>query len=280
MPGTRAANCAADGIVQPFQSFIVNASQQVTLSGNQSLDSEIAESFTYGVVLNPRFLEGFTASIDWFDIEIANAIENLTATDILRACYDSSAFPAEPACALFERDGAGQIADVSTGFVNVGLVEYAGLQTVISYALPIGQYGDLAMTLNHLYTEEHLETPGSGNTLRLDGQIGESRDRVTATVTWSVGDWRWFNQLRWLSSAVFNNADDENTRSIRGVSSWTMYDTSVAYALNDDIDLQLNIDNVFDEAPPYPAMASALGPTTYFSGVLGRYASFTVRARF
>ncbi|MDZ7769617.1 MAG: TonB-dependent receptor [Woeseiaceae bacterium] len=67
--------CAADGITQPFQSFIVNASQEATLSGNPELDSEIAESLTYGVVLRPRFLENFTMSVDWFDIEITNAIE-------------------------------------------------------------------------------------------------------------------------------------------------------------------------------------------------------------
>ena len=280
VPATRAANCAADGIVQPFQSFIVNASQQITLSGNPNLDSEVAESFTYGVVLNPRFLDGFTASVDWFDIEIANAIENLTATDILRACYDSSAFPAEPACALFERDGQGQIADVSTGFVNVGLVEFAGLQTNISYLQPLGNLGDLTMTLTHLYTEEHLETPGSGNTLRLDGQIGESKDRITATATWAYGDWRWFNQVRWLSSAVFNNADDPDTRDVKGVGSWTVWDTSVAYAINDDLDVQLNIDNLLDKDAPYASPASAFGETTYFSGVMGRYASITVRARF
>jgi iron complex outermembrane receptor protein len=280
VPATRAANCAADGIVQPFQSFIVNASQQITLSGNPNLDSEVAESFTYGVVLNPRFLEGFTASVDWFDIEISNAIENLTATDILRACYDSSAFPAEPACALFERDAAGQIADVSTGFVNVGLVEFAGLQTAISYLQPLGNWGDLNLSLTHLYTEEHLETPGSGNTLRLDGQIGESKDRITATATWSYNDWQWFNQVRWLSSAVFNNADGPTTRSVSGVGDWTTWDTSVAYAVTDDVTVQVNIDNLLDNEAPYPAVASAFGMTTYFSGVLERYASITVRARF
>lgn len=280
VPATRAANCAADGIVQPFQSFIVNASQQVTLSGNAGLSSEIAESFTYGVVLRPRFLDNFTASFDWFDIEIANAIESLQTVDILRACYDSSAFPAEPACALFERDGAGQIADVSTGFVNVGLVEFSGLQSSLSYGLSLGNFGDLNISLTHQFTEEHLETPGSGNTVRLNGQIGESDDRVTATATWSRGDWTVFNQVRWLSSAVFDNSDTEFSRDVRGLPSWTVFDTSIMYAFNDSVDLQLNIDNLFDRSAPYASIASANGESTYFSGILERYATFTVRARF
>lgn len=280
VPVTRAANCAADGIQQPFQSFIVNASQEATLSGNPDLDSEVAESFTYGLILRPRFLQNFTMSVDWFDIEIGNAIENLAATDILNACYDSSAFPGESACELFTRDAAGQISSLQTGFVNVGLIEFRGLQSAVSYATGLGRFGDLNLTLNHLYTEDQLETPGSGNTVRLDGQIGRSRHRVTASATWSLGDWTVFNQFRWLDAAVFDNSDDEFTRTVPGVPSWFVMDTSIQYALNDSIDFQLNIDNLLDRDMPYPAAASALGETTYFSGVMGRYATFTARARF
>lgn len=280
VPATRAANCAADGIVQPFQSFIVNASQEATLSGNPNLDSELAESFTYGVIITPRFLEGFVMSVDWFDIEITNAIENLAAVDILNACYDSSAFPAEPACDLFTRDAAGQISSMSTGFVNVGLVEFKALQSTMSYATALGRFGDLDLSLNYLYTDEQLETPGSGNTVRLDGQIGRSKNRVTTSATWSIGDWTWFNQLRWLDSAVFNNADDVDTRNVPGVSSWTVWDTSVVYQLNDIVELQLNIDNVLDKDAPYAAVASDDALYTYFAGILGRYTTFTARARF
>lgn len=280
VPATRAANCAADGITQPFQSFIVNASQRATVSGNPDLDSEIAESSTFGVVLRPRFIDNLTMSVDWFDIEIANAIENLSATDILTACYDSSAFPAESSCELFTRDAAGQIASLQTGFVNVGLVEFKGLQSSVSWLAGLGNYGDLNLTLNHLYTDEQLETPGSGNTVELDGQIGRSKHRVTATATWSAGDWRVFNQFRWLDSAVFNNADDEFSRTVPGVGSWFVMDTGIVYSLNENIELQLNIDNLLDREMPYPAAASAFGETTYFSGVMGRYATFTARARF
>ena len=280
VPDTRAANCAAAGITQPFQSFIVNASQEATLSGNPELDSEIAESSTYGVVLRPRFLNNFTMSVDWFDIEIANAIENLQAVDILNACYDSSAFPAEAACGLFTRDAGGQINSMQTGFINVGLVEFKGLQTSVSYLTGLGNYGDLNLSLNHLFTDEQLETPGSGNTVQLDGTIGRSTHRVSASATWSIGDWKVFNQFRWLDGAVFDNADDEFSRTVPGVGSWFVMDTGVAYSLNENIDLQLNIDNLLDREMPYPAAAGDFGITTYFSGVMGRYATFTVRAGF
>jgi len=50
--------------------------------------------------------------------------------------------------------------------------------------------------------------------------------------------------------------------------------------LNDDIDIQVNFDNVFNKTIPFPAVGSAFGETTYFSAVMGRYVSATVRARF
>jgi outer membrane receptor protein involved in Fe transport len=280
VPATRAANCAADGIIQPFTSFIVNASQQGTLSGNPTLDSEIAESSTVGVILKPRFIEGLTASIDWFDIEIANAIENLTAQDLMIACYDSSAFPAEAACDRFSRDASGQIAGYSSGFVNVGLVEFSGVQTDITYGLEVGRFGDLVLGLTHLYTDKHIQTPGSGNAVQLDGLIGRSENRITATSIWNYGDWTWFNQFRWLDDAVFNNADDVDTRDVPGVDSWLLVDTSLAYDFNEHLSFQVNIDNLFNEKPPYAAVAARAGMISYISGILERYATFSVRASF
>ena len=280
VPATRAANCAADGIVQPFQSFIVNASQRGTLSGNPTLESEIAESYTYGVIVRPRFLDGFTASVDFFDIEIANAIESLTVEDLMIACYDSSNFAGEAACNFFQRDAAGQVVGYQSGFVNVGLVEFTGIQTVMSYDTEIGRFGDLSIGLTHLYTDKHIETPGSGNSVQFDGEIGESTNRINANVIWYYGDWTWFNQIRWLDSAVFDNADTEFSRTISGVDDWTVFDTSVVYALNDNIELQLNIDNLFDNDPPFAAVASNNGIRAYFSGIRGRYATFTMRANF
>ena len=79
---------------------------------------------------------------------------------------------------------------------------------------------------------------------------------------------------------MFNNADDEFTRNIRGVDDWTVFDTSVVYYLNDNVELQLNIDDLFDEDPPYAAVVSATGITAYFASIRGRFMTFSLRASF
>jgi len=280
VPDTRATNCADDGIVQPFQSFIVNASQTGISSGNSNLSSEVAESFTYGVILRPRFWENFIISIDWLDIEIGNAIESLSLVDLMTACYDSSNFASESACDLFTRGPGGQIIDFRSGYVNVAVVEFAGLQTVIDYSIEMGRFGDLRLTANYVYTERRRETPGSGNTQRLEGEIGRSQHRVTLGASWHVNKWTWFNQFRWLSSAVFDNADQEFTRDVRGVDDWLVVDTSLNFRPNDNWDFQLIVDNLFDTGSPYAAVASGNGIQAYYPGVAGRYVRVQGRYRF
>lgn len=276
VPDVRAANCAAAGITQPFQSFVVTASLPGVSAGNRNLESERAKSTSYGVVLRPRFWAHATLAVDWFDIKIKNAIEQLNLNDLMIACFDSSSFSSEPACDLFTRNSTGQVADFREGYVNVAEIEFAGMQVVADYTTAIGRFGDLTASLNYLFTDKHLETPGSGNTLRLDGQIGESSHRATLGVTWDIGNWSWYNQLRWLDGAVFNNADGEFTRNIKGIDDWLVVNSSVRYRFNDNLDVQLIVDNLFDTDPPSAAMGSR-SRYAYYAGILGRYARVQVR---
>jgi outer membrane receptor protein involved in Fe transport len=86
---------------------------------------------------------------------------------------------------------------------------------------------------------------------------------------------------------VFDNADNEFSRDVPGVDDWTIFDTSFSFDLSDQVKLQLNIDNVFDQGAPFAATASAsgdptssIGVVTYYSGIIGRMARLSVRARF
>ncbi len=95
VPATRAANCAAaiPGYnPATFASNVVNATALGTTSGNQNLKSEIAFSKTFGVVLRPRFVPKLNISVDYIDIALKSAIESLTLTNNLDACYDDANF--------------------------------------------------------------------------------------------------------------------------------------------------------------------------------------------
>ena len=58
-----------------------------TTSGNPDLDPERANTATAGVVLTPRFLPGFSASADYYDIRVKDAIGTVTLQQVVDFCY-------------------------------------------------------------------------------------------------------------------------------------------------------------------------------------------------
>ena len=285
-PERRAANCASEGITQPFTSFISDATfLGGTTSGNQDLENETAKSWTVGVILQPDFIPGLSIASDWIDIDIVNAIENLDGDTIFQACYDSADFANEPACNAFTRDAGGQINSFRTGFVNVGRVAFSGLNSNINYGFQTDRIGDFNFRVDHLYTNELTFTIGEGNFDPRAGEIGNSQHRVTGSIGWRYGQFSLNNQVQWFSSAVFDNADGPLTRDVSGVPSWWVLNTSLAYEIRENATLQLNVDNLFDERAPFgiPQTFGAGtndGRRTYFSGILGRFMTINARFRF
>ncbi len=82
-----------------------------TITGNLDLKPEKANSWNVGAVLAPRFLRGFTASVDYFHIDLKDAIDSLSADDIVNRCSEGLAEfcaaiipdPANPSRVLISR---------------------------------------------------------------------------------------------------------------------------------------------------------------------------------
>jgi iron complex outermembrane receptor protein len=72
----------------PFAVFGNPMSYLGTIKGNLDLKPEKANQWNAGVVLSPRFLPGFTASADYFNIKLSDAIDSLSAQDIVNRCFE------------------------------------------------------------------------------------------------------------------------------------------------------------------------------------------------
>ncbi|MBB5733489.1 outer membrane receptor protein involved in Fe transport [Altererythrobacter atlanticus] len=59
-----------------------------TTTGNRNLTPEIADQWGVGVVFQPYFVPGFSASIDYYNIKIDDAIDSLSAQTIIDRCYE------------------------------------------------------------------------------------------------------------------------------------------------------------------------------------------------
>ncbi len=101
--------------------------------GNPDLGPETAKIFTSGVVYEPTFAPGLSLTLDYFNIEIDQAISQLGANLILQSCYNADAGESKY-CDLIERDGdTGLISRIQDTLINVGGNDTAGLDLNVRY---------------------------------------------------------------------------------------------------------------------------------------------------
>ena len=94
-----------------------------------ALKPETSDTYTYGVIIQPRFLPHLAMSVDYFDIEIEDTISTFGADNTLNACYFQG--DAGSVHAAFIRDagtvrcgsGNGNVDDLNT---NIGSLTTKG----------------------------------------------------------------------------------------------------------------------------------------------------------
>jgi outer membrane receptor protein involved in Fe transport len=292
-PATRKANCAAAGITQPFTSNIVNATAPDTVSGNPNLQPEHADSRTVGFVLRPRWTPKLDLTMDYIDIRLTNAIESLTATQILDACYDSTDYPNNPSCKLFTRNSAGQITMVHTGYVNAGYLRFTGLASALNWVVDVptfghaeaGSLGSLEFRASHLDTMRLVSKVGAASQNNNAGEIGTSKSKGQLNMTYRKGPFYWYWQGVFIGNAAFSNVNTPTTQNYWGVANWWLINSTLGYQVAENTRLRLVVNNVFDKEPPYPALAGSGGnfagaTSQYFSGIIGRAFTLSVDMHF
>jgi outer membrane receptor protein involved in Fe transport len=105
----------------------------IVTSGNANLRPEEADSLGLGVVLQPRLLPGFAASVDYYDIHINDAISSVDAqTEIDQCAAGNTVF-----CSRVTRDALGTISSVTTSPINFATQIAKGIDFETSYRRPV-----------------------------------------------------------------------------------------------------------------------------------------------
>ncbi len=154
----RAANCAAAGIPTtvtaavsaacsgtafattvgtPWRNCLALTSSTGYVSGgNPTLQAEKGKSLTLGVLLQPRFVPGFSVSVDWYKIKVTNLISSLGAQTIVNLCYDSPSGLANPYCAVVNRNSSTGLfvqPAVISGGINFAAQKTEGVDFDVQY---------------------------------------------------------------------------------------------------------------------------------------------------
>lgn len=270
-PAVRRANCEAEWAANPaygdlatFQdpaeNFVVT---QITSGGNPELSNETADTTTYGVVLEPRFIPDLTIAVDRIEIDLTNGLSAFLPADFLAACYDANPQPTD-ICGTFSRlpmsDGtspAGTIATALSTTFNAGVIRYEGETYRIDYDVPMedmfgGDVGNLFLSLEATHTSL-LEESVTGTTFTRLHNTAEQPDWVTRfNADWMRGPLQLTYQLFYLSEVLAAPDATIETTPVPVLDSNMTHSLSGLYEINENWTLRGGVVNLTDEPPSYP----------------------------
>lgn len=270
--------------------------------GNPDLKPEIAKNFTLGVVLsNPKWLPGFSASVDWYNIVLDGGISSLSAQQVVNFCYAGltqycSAFNFAPP--------AGVTPYVNAQVFNLASIKTSGYDIEASYRFDLpnvpGQFDLRALATNiHKYVTNQ-GFPG-GSVIDTAGQnSGATPDwKVLAVQSWSSDRFMFSLQERWFSDGVIggqyiecaagscpvgrSSADNNNYPTIdyNHMDGALYVDVSGSYEVKKGLKAYFKVANLFNEDPtPSPQTNTGLDANPALYDLMGRFYHVGLRYEF
>lgn len=261
------SNCASFGV--PVGLAQTNPQLAAISSGNVDLDPEKSDNWTAGVVYQPAWARdaawtnGITASVDFYDLEIDDAIQVRDPGALLTACAETGeAF----FCDNAPRTSSGQLDIVNNQLQNIGSIEASGVDVMLTYLSPSSRAGQFSLALNATYLDDYTEitdNPDGGRSrTELSGRHTDETFqrafpelRINATLDWIRARFRSSLTLRWT--------DDMESDDGSKVDSVVFTDIRASYtpaALDDAMTVTVGINNVLDEDPPecFPCFGNGL----------------------
>jgi iron complex outermembrane receptor protein len=232
-------------------------------AGSSNLESEEAETFTLGAVFQgPGSLDGLTASIDYYKIEVTEAIATFSGDTIYRQCFNANGVsnPTYSAdnlyCGFIERsDANGGPGVVNEIYLNTGFIETAGIDLAVNWATDLSTGGTFYINSQLTYIDyfNTQEIPGDpvDHWQGTIGQGGQFEYRFNATVGYNFagGKANVGVRMRHLPEIKSANARNDMPTGFFPLDAWTNFDLFAGYTINDKYQLRGGIDNLLDEDP-------------------------------
>ena len=267
------AQCAATGVTAAqYGSITANPANQYNQfsGGNPNLDPEEADTFTFGFVASP--FEDFDFAIDYWKIDMEEVIGTVGAQTILQLCATRGEF-----CDNVNRSAAGSLWISQDAFItnlsdNVGGRKWAGVDLDMAYSMDlaggtlrtnlVGSY-NLDKTYQPLLSDPSLDYDCSG--LVSVQCFAQPKWRHTLTANYSMDDWSAIARWRYYGDVDFEGEG--------GLSSYSFFDLTGSYQINDYLAVSAGVNNVLDKEPPMVGGSLSTNANTVagFYDTLGRY---------
>ena len=261
-------------------------------AANPNLKPEKADTLTAGAVLTPGFLKRITASIDFYDIKIKDAIATLGAPTLAQGCLAGNTL----FCQSITFNPDGSIAFITNTRLNIAQAATRGIDFELNYSRPRTFGGNLTAKLLATRVLKLTNTTPVGIQDRL-GQVSNF-NRTPGVPKW-VGDGfldydrgplHLAVQARFVGPGVFGTVLHEgtgaNSVSRNSVPAFVYLNPSASYRFelsrNRSVELFTAVNNLLDKDPPMIPSGAAGGinessTNGQFYDVVGRFFRFGAR---
>ncbi|MCL6698070.1 TonB-dependent receptor [Sphingomonas sp. NSE70-1] len=242
--------------VPPLGFFAYNSK----IGGNLDLYEETARTRAAGLVLEPRFLPNFNATVDWWQIRLEDAVAKVDGDTIMGNCIGTG----DPAfCERIHRDAEGSLWLSEEGFIdarnfNIGSIKIQGIDVGVNYRHDLGRIGTASLEFTGSYLDKFvIDNGGTSTPFDCAGHHGygcfepvpkwrhiarltwEGRQGITVSASW-----------RYTSKLTFRAYPDFDPIPPPEVPDQSFFDLATIFRVEPHYSLRLGVNNIFDREPP------------------------------
>jgi outer membrane receptor protein involved in Fe transport len=254
-----------------------------TRTGSADLEEEEGKSWGAGVVWD--ITDNFSASLDWYRIELEGAVADISSAYVLReeaACLlgttrDGAAVdPASAACQFFTSlvtrtvggPNDGRVEEIRSFPINQSFLANEGLDATVSYRYDTENLGTFRLqgSWSHVLKEERELFPGDGVDEDYRDDLLRNpnfRSRARLTGSWAYGDFNTTLAANRLGSFSRYDADGR-------IAPYITYNASVRYQASENVALTLVGNNILNKRAPRDDSYAAYPYFWYAYSPIGR----------
>jgi outer membrane receptor protein involved in Fe transport len=228
--------------------------------GNPDLSEEEGNSWTIGAVIQPEgvaVLDKFDFTVDYYKIDISDAIVQTDRNFILNQCYGGGN---QSFCNFVTRrpaavgaNSSGSIEFLDAGVTNSGGEFAEGVDLTVGFNTPIGA-GKFNGRLSYTHVLDHFLIPlPDEDKDQLSGEVGDSDDKAYLQLGYNIGKFGATLATTYISSASLDDgflaAYGLEPESVK-IPSATYLDVQFTWSPGDSYQIFLGANNLLDEEPP------------------------------
>ena len=303
-PSQTAAQCANSGVTAAqYGNIAASPASQYNgvFGGNTELQPEIADTYTFGIVVNP--LDNLNFTVDYFDIKLEEVIGTVDAELTVEQCglTGSAGF-----CDNIKRNSEGSLWIGQQGYVqatNINLAgrHWQGVDVTANYMLENLFGGTLRANLTGTYMTKKEYDPVPGDDSAKYDCAGNMDNGCFAQPEWRhVGKLSYEMDTWWTVSAIWRyygevsyselELNDDGTRKSGdylvgmngGIDAQNYFDLKAAFDVTDNVSTLVGVNNIFDKEPPLVGgtLSTNANAVAGFYDTLGRYLHASVTVKF